>query len=122
MPFAAGHTPNYLHLLLYFCLSTGEQFSNRACKPHSSPASAANASGFLQISLSQMLRRDTLVPTRLQRAGALAIGNYDLDEAAGAADATACLSFSNGEEERVDTLQLSNVVDNVQPSLRLQKK
>ena len=48
--------------------------------------------------------------------------NGDLDEAAGAADATACLSFSNGEGERVDTLQLSSVVDNVQPSPRLQKK
>ena len=48
--------------------------------------------------------------------------NGDLDEAAGAADAIARLFFDNWEEERFDNLQLSSVVDNVQPSRGLQEK
>ena len=47
--------------------------------------------------------------------------NRDLDDPQ-AADATACLFFDNWQGERVDSLQLSSVVDNVQPSWRLQKK
>jgi integrase/recombinase XerD len=46
---AAGQQPNYLHLPLYFCILRGEGSSNRPSKTHSSPASAANASGFLQM-------------------------------------------------------------------------
>jgi len=61
MPSTCGQRANYLHLPLYFRHPIGERFSNRLSKTHSSPASAANASGFLQIALSQMLRRDTLV-------------------------------------------------------------
>ena|SRR5215469_1579917 len=73
--FPIDTTPNYSRPLLRATLITGEAFSNRACKTHSSPASAANDSGFVQIPLSQVPRRDSAVSTRLHGAGALAIGS-----------------------------------------------
>jgi hypothetical protein len=54
-------TQPVFYLLLYFCIPKGEESSNRPSKTHSSSASAANASGFVQISLSQMPQPDTLV-------------------------------------------------------------